>query len=92
MVRAMLRVLMAIMLAACGTSALSAGAVCHQPTDCESDLMCLDIGQFSGSACTVVGKTCSKTCSADTDCAALGSSFHCFAGCGSDKFCGATSL
>jgi hypothetical protein len=86
----MLRVLVVLVLAACGTSAAPAGAVCQQSSDCETDLMCLEIGQFSGSACTVVGKTCSKTCAADTDCASLGSNFHCFAGCGSDKTCGAT--
>jgi hypothetical protein len=86
----MLKLLAAVMLVGCGTSALPAGAVCKQTGDCDTDLMCLDVGQFSGSACTVVGKTCSKTCAADSDCASLGSSFHCFAGCGSDKICGAT--
>ena len=86
----MLRVLVVVVLAACGTSPLPAGAVCKQTSDCETDLSCLDVAQFSGSACTVVGKACSKTCSTDPDCASLGSSFRCFAGCGSDKTCGAT--
>lgn len=87
----MLRVLVMVVLGACGTSPLPAGAVCKQTGDCEADLTCLDVGQFSGSACTVVGKTCSKTCSTNADCAALGSSFMCFAGCGSDMVCGATA-
>ena len=91
MVRTMLRVLAVVILAACGTSPLPAGAVCKQTGDCDSNLMCLDVAQFSGSACTVVGKACSVVCTTDTECAPLGSSFHCFAGCGSDKFCGATA-
>src|SRR5512135_83384 len=81
----MLRWLVVVALAACGTSALPAGAVCKQTSDCESDLQCLELGQFSGSACTVVGKVCSKVCSTSTDCASLGSSYMCFASCGADK-------
>lgn len=86
----MLKLLAVVMLVGCGTSASPAGAVCSQSSECDANLMCLDLAQFSGSACTVVGKTCSKTCSTDPDCASLGSNFRCFAGCGSDKTCGAT--
>ena len=72
------------------SSKLPPGAVCKQTTDCESDLMCLDVAQFSGTACTVVGKSCSQVCTSDPDCASLGSNFKCFAGCGADKTCEAT--
>jgi hypothetical protein len=75
---------------ACGTSQLPAGAQCMQSSDCDTDLSCLDLAQFSGSACSVVGKTCSKVCADDTGCASLGSNFKCFAGCGSAMSCGAT--
>jgi hypothetical protein len=77
-------------LAACGTSSLPAGAQCSQSSECDSNLSCLDLAQFSGSVCSVVGKTCSKVCGGDTDCASLGSNFKCFAGCASDMTCGAT--
>lgn len=77
----------ALFAAACGTNPLPAGAVCKQASDCESGLGCLDVAQFSGSACTVVGKACSKTCTTAADCASLGSNFQCFAGCGADKTC-----
>lgn len=72
---------------ACGTSPLPPGAVCKQSSDCESGLGCLDVAQFNGSMCTVVGKSCSKTCTGDPDCAGLGSNFKCFAGCGADMTC-----
>ena len=74
--------------AACGTDSLPAGAVCKQTSECESGLMCLDVAQFSGTSCTVVSKACSITCTDDSGCASLGSSFRCFAGCGAEKFCG----
>jgi hypothetical protein len=85
----MIRVLL-ITLAACGTSQLPAGAQCSQSADCDSELSCLDLAQFSGTTCSVVGKTCSKVCADDTGCASLGSNFKCFAGCGSAMTCGAT--
>jgi hypothetical protein len=77
-------------LGGCGTTALPAGAVCKQTADCEADLMCLDIAQINGTTCTVVGKACSVVCLDDMGCAMLGPKFKCFAGCGTDKFCGAT--
>jgi hypothetical protein len=75
-------------LAACGTSALPAGAVCKQSSECESGLSCLDVAQFNGTTCTVIGKSCSIVCTGDPDCAALGATFKCFAGCGADQTCG----
>ncbi len=86
-VPAMKAALLVLALGACATSPLPPGAVCKQTSDCESDLMCLDVAQFSGSTCTVVGKSCSKVCTIDTDCASLGANFKCFAGCGADKTC-----
>ncbi len=80
-----------VLVAACGTSQLPAGAQCTATADCDTDLSCLDLAQFSGSACSVIGKTCSKVCTDDGGCASLGSSFKCFAGCGSAMTCGATA-
>jgi hypothetical protein len=75
-----------VALLGCGTSAKSAGEQCTQSSDCESSLDCLDVGQFSGSTCTVVGKVCTLACTGASDPAfqTLGSSFQCLAGCGSD--------
>jgi hypothetical protein len=83
-----LATVIALVTAACSTGPLPAGAVCDQAADCESTLSCLDIAQINGTTCTVVGKTCSITCSVDGDCATLGTNFRCFAGCGVDKVCG----
>jgi hypothetical protein len=80
-------VIAALALAACGTTPLPAGAVCKATADCEADLSCLDLGQFSGTTCTVVGKSCTKTCADDAGCASLGANFKCFASCGTDKVC-----
>jgi hypothetical protein len=87
----MVRILVVVtaVLAACGTSAKPAGAVCSDSSECEAAESCLEFGQFSGSACTVVGKVCSKSCQTTADCADLGSSFMCFASCGSAMVCGA---
>ena len=86
----MIRIALLTALAACGTSSLPAGAQCSQTSECDTDLMCLDLAQFTGSACSVVGKTCTKVCTGDPGCTSLGSNFKCFAGCGSDMTCGAT--
>jgi hypothetical protein len=86
----MIRIVLLAALAACSTSSLPAGAQCSQTSECDTDLMCLDLAQFTGSACSVIGKTCSKVCADDTGCTSLGSGYKCFAGCGSDKTCGAT--
>jgi hypothetical protein len=76
-----------LVLAACGTNPLPAGAVCKQSNDCEAGLSCLELAQFTGPTCTVVGETCTVTCQHDTDCATLGTNFKCFATCGSDMTC-----
>lgn len=87
--RALVVVLLA--LGACGTSAKPAGAVCSQMSECESSLDCLDLGQFAGSACTVVGKVCTHTCQVKSDCTDLGANFDCFAACSGSSVCGATA-
>jgi len=75
-------------LVACSSSPLPAGAECSASSDCDKGLMCLGVAQFTGSACTTVGKTCSTTCTDDPSCAPLGSAFKCFATCTTDKVCG----
>jgi hypothetical protein len=77
-------------LAACGSSS-SAGNTCALPADCDADLQCLDVAQFTGTACMNVGKACSIVCTDDTSCATLGDGFKCFQGCGAFKTCGATN-
>jgi hypothetical protein len=79
-----------VALAACGTSTKPAGAVCSQMTECESSLDCLELGQFSGSACTAAGKVCTHSCQQRGDCTDLGSNFDCFATCSGGSICGAT--
>jgi hypothetical protein len=77
-----------VLVSACGTSDLPAGAVCEATADCEGGLSCLDIAQINGTTCTVVGKTCSTTCANDAACAPLGANFRCFATCTTEKVCG----
>ena len=83
----------AVLGAACGGvgASLPAGASCASSDACAGGLTCLDVAQVNGATCTVVGKSCSKVCTGDGDCATLGASFKCFAGCGTDKTCEATA-
>ncbi len=70
---------------------LPAAAECTESSACDTGLSCLDVAQFSGGSCTVVGKECTIVCTGDGDCASLGSNFKCFAGCGSDMTCSETA-
>jgi hypothetical protein len=81
--------LLIALLGACGTDPLPPGAVCKVTADCDSakNLMCLDVAQFSGPQCTVVGQSCSIACTDDSSCTVLGTNFKCFAGCGTQKTC-----
>ena len=83
-----MRALLLVALVACGTTTLPAGAACQQSSECEGGLSCVDVAQFSGTSCTVVGKACSIICQDDNTCSTLGTHFKCFAGCGADKSCG----
>lgn len=80
--------LLAILLSACGTSSLPAGAVCDSTSECDSGLTCLEYAQVTPTSCTVVGKACSTTCTNDASCASLGANFKCFATCTTEKVCG----
>jgi hypothetical protein len=82
---AMIAVSLAV--AGCATNTLPAGAKCSATADCDSGLMCLDVAQFAGTTCTVVGKACSIVCTGDPGCTSLGTNFKCFAGCGADMTC-----
>ncbi len=81
--------MVAALLAACGSDPpLPVGGVCTETDECADDLTCLEIGQISGSACTVVGKACTITCTDDAGCAMFGANFKCFATCGAERICG----
>jgi len=84
----LLRTLMILALASCASDSLPAGAVCEATSDCETSLSCLDVAQFTGTTCMVVGKTCTTTCTDDASCSALGANFKCFATCTTEKACG----
>ncbi|HTR49341.1 MAG TPA: hypothetical protein VMJ10_01460 [Kofleriaceae bacterium] len=89
-----LAVFAVVMLGCSSSSGRTAGEACQQQSDCEASLDCLDIGQFAGTTCTVVGKICSVTCTSASDpsCTMLGSGYTCLAGCGSDPMvCAATA-
>jgi hypothetical protein len=89
MVRTVFSVLVITLAAACGSSG-SAGNTCTVTADCDADLQCLDVAQFTGTMCMNVGKACSIVCTDDTSCASLGDGYKCFQGCGAFKTCGAT--
>jgi len=76
---------------ACGTDPLPAGAACKQSAECAAGLMCLDLAQFAGSTCTVIGQACSKDCGSDADCASLGANFRCLASCSGPMTCAAVA-
>ena len=77
-------------LTACGSSS-SVGDTCVMSSDCDADLQCLDVAQFTGTMCMNVGKACSIVCTDDSSCATLGTGYKCFQGCGAFKTCGATN-
>ena len=78
--------------AACSSASLKpAGTACGADSDCAAGLSCLDlVAIVSDAGCTTAAKACSKVCTLDTDCAALGSSFMCFTACDGSRACGAT--
>ena len=81
---------LSVALVACTSSSPPAGAECSgSGADCGDGLSCLQFGEFVGSACSVVGDMCTKTCGSNGDCAALGSNFLCFASCKGAMICGA---
>jgi hypothetical protein len=80
-------VLLIAMLAACNSNGVPAGSACDVNSDCEAGSACLELGQLSGSACTLEIKQCSITCGSNADCAVLGTGFICFPSCnGSGSF------
>jgi len=72
------------------TSLKSAGTSCSSDGECAAGLSCLPLGVFSDAGCMTAAKACSKTCSLDSDCAPLGTSYKCFAACDGTRSCGAT--
>jgi len=75
--------ILVFVLAACTTTGVPAGSECSRSSDCESGLSCLELGQPSGSACTLIINQCSLACGSNADCSSLGSGFICFPSCGS---------
>lgn len=76
--------------AGCGPSKL-AGASCTESSECSAGSTCLEFGlqPADGGACGAAAKTCTKTCSTDSDCAGLtsGSVFKCSRGCSTQSYC-----
>lgn len=67
-----------------------AGTACSADSDCAAGLSCRALGAFTDAGCTTGAKACTKPCTIDADCAALGGSFKCFAACDGSRACGAT--
>jgi hypothetical protein len=80
-----------LLLFACSSATLkSAGTACSADSECAAGLSCLALGAFTDAGCTTAAKACSKSCTIDSDCAALGSNYKCFADCSGSHACGAT--
>jgi hypothetical protein len=80
-----------VFLPACSSTSLkSAGIACSSDSECAAGLSCGALGSFSDGGCTPAAKACSKSCTLDSDCAPLGSTFKCFAACDGTHSCGAT--
>lgn len=77
---------------ACSSSPLkSAGTACNGDSECAAGLSCLALaGTVSDAGCTASIKDCSKPCTLDSDCVALGTSFKCFGACDGTRSCAAT--
>jgi hypothetical protein len=76
---------------ACGSKPLKSAAVaCASDSECAAGLSCLPLGAFTDAGCTTAAKACSRTCTIDSDCAPLGSTYKCFADCSGSYACGAT--
>ena len=76
---------------ACSSNSLRpAGTACNSDSDCAAGLTCVGLGAFTDAGCTTAAMACSKPCTLDTDCAALGSSYKCFAACDGTRSCEAT--
>jgi|SRR5579871_2519698 len=76
--------------AACGPPPLPASGVCTHTSECESGLTCMSFAIQNGASCSASqSQVCTKTCTADADCASLtapnasAGSFSCLAGCSS---------
>jgi hypothetical protein len=75
----------------CSSNALRpAGTSCSGDGDCAAGLSCLGLATFSDAGCSTTANACSKECHVDGDCAAVGPTFKCFAGCGNVSICGQT--
>src|ERR1700733_8233906 len=77
---------------ACGSSSLrAAGVSCTTSNDCAAGLSCLGLAQMTGDGgCTTVAQACTKSCLVDSDCSAVGSTFHCFPACDGTRTCAQT--
>lgn len=64
-----------------------AGTSCSEDTDCAAGLSCLGIGNATGGSCTIVARSCTKTCTSDLDCLAVGSGYTCLPSCASQGTC-----
>src|SRR5579862_5556141 len=86
--------LVAALVSACGSSGLNpAGYGCTSSDQCAAGLSCLGVipvATDAGMTCATAAMTCSKQCSTDADCAAVGANFKCFPGCSGMMACALT--
>ncbi len=68
----------------CGSIARSLGDECTSDGQCESGLACKP--NFVAGQCTTT-KTCTTTCTKDSDCEAVDPKGKCFQGCGTEQIC-----
>ena len=82
--------LLALAVTACVDRELGLGSVCEDAQlDCEADLSCIFHQPLppAGESCGGTIYTCTRYCTADSDCADLGSNIICSRTCGTTRIC-----
>jgi hypothetical protein len=72
----------------CSSPTLPLGTPCNSDADCSGDLVCLELASSDADGgCSSEGSSCTKGCQTDADCAELGQTYHCVAGCNGTSSC-----
>ena len=88
--RKMTRVLLAVALLA-GCVDRGPEGECERDDECEGDLSCLTISTVGQSGCEEFSTVCSRTCTSDAECRALGEGdveYRCIEQCDGLSLCG----